>query len=832
MATKKAKSPIQSKRKNNNQILKMLQSRLGVGVLVFIAFAIVGSVFLALSKAEDPNTVSVKIIKTQFSYPSNAVFVSPSGSDASSTASQSAPLKTLKAAVSKASSGSTIVMRAGVYREELGTVEKALTIQAYPNEEVWLDGSEEVTGWTQEGAVWRKSGWTSANQICPNSDCFNPALVTADNPQAGLPDMLFIDGTPQKQVSELSKVVSGTFFVDRAGQKLYMGDNPSGKKVEASTKREAMFYRTERVAGSKLRGIGIRRYAGNVEFSDRSKPGQINATSGARGIEFDSVVFTQGAANGLFIAGLSSNYAPGISIKNSLFASNGASGVSATRIDGFTMDNNIFYNNSNEKPNSDGDDGSYAGSKLTYATNSSIRNNLFQDNFGTGFWCDLDCNKVTITGNMTRGNTLDGIFYEVSSNGIVASNVSSGNGRWGYKIGGRGIKVYNNTAYNNTLEGIYVYDDGRLTSQNIEVKNNIAASGARTKADRHLIYAQPSMSNVGTVMTGLDSNLYFRSNSVSPRYVLGWQGTNIDAHYTTLAAAKQQTGRESKGIIIEGKPIGAIFKDASSGNFQLVTGSEAVNSSEALPADVATAVGLSTGQIVSRGAVTWKNGASNSTASAAPDPVVVPTPPANSVPSTTLATSGVSFTAPASFQVTANATDTDGTVTKVEILQNGAVVHSCDAATCRYDASGYGTGSFQYTARAYDNVTPAGVGTSSVQTIAISAPATPPPAPVPPVVIPSLSAPTGLNIISGIRTDNYLPISWSPVVGAKSYIVTRAGMTPKTVTSNSFAEIVQPGLTYAYQVKAINGAVESPLSTPLKAKIGCFLWFCGPSVVQ
>lgn len=58
-------------------------------------------------------------------------------------------------------------MRAGVYREELGTITKPVTIQPYPNEEVWLDGSDPLTGLVQDGKAWRKDGWTAGNAITP-----------------------------------------------------------------------------------------------------------------------------------------------------------------------------------------------------------------------------------------------------------------------------------------------------------------------------------------------------------------------------------------------------------------------------------------------------------------------------------------------------------------------------------------------------------------------------------------------------------------------------------------------------------------------------------------
>ena len=56
-------------------------------------------------------------------------------------------------------------MRGGTYREAvgielIGTQDHPITVQAAPGETVVIKGSEVVTGWTRDGDVWRKDGWT------------------------------------------------------------------------------------------------------------------------------------------------------------------------------------------------------------------------------------------------------------------------------------------------------------------------------------------------------------------------------------------------------------------------------------------------------------------------------------------------------------------------------------------------------------------------------------------------------------------------------------------------------------------------------------------------
>jgi len=61
------------------------------------------------------------------------------------------PFKTIQLAVNAAVSGDSIVIRKGVYREQVLLSKGNLTIVPYGNEEVTISGAEPVTGWTSAG---------------------------------------------------------------------------------------------------------------------------------------------------------------------------------------------------------------------------------------------------------------------------------------------------------------------------------------------------------------------------------------------------------------------------------------------------------------------------------------------------------------------------------------------------------------------------------------------------------------------------------------------------------------------------------------------------------
>jgi len=93
----------------------------------------------------DAAEVGTTVGTAQYPVPAGAVVVSPSGND-SAAGTAAAPYRTLTKAASAAAAGATIVLRAGTYHESVA-VYKRVTIQSWPGETVWLDGSVPVNDW-------------------------------------------------------------------------------------------------------------------------------------------------------------------------------------------------------------------------------------------------------------------------------------------------------------------------------------------------------------------------------------------------------------------------------------------------------------------------------------------------------------------------------------------------------------------------------------------------------------------------------------------------------------------------------------------------------------
>ena len=116
---------------------------------------------------------------------------------------------------------------------------------------------------------------------------------------------------------------------------------------------------------------------------------------------------------------------------------------------------------------------------------------------------------------------------------------------------------------------------------------------------------------------------------------------------------------------------------------------------------------------------------------------VTVTPP-NVAPNANIAVSSSSVLTTDSFAVTGSGDDSDGSISKIEILQNGVVVRTClpavsfdqdtqqqivvNASPCTYNASNYSATSYYFRVRVYDNATPVASTYSSYTTVNVSAP--------------------------------------------------------------------------------------------------------------
>lgn len=508
---------------------------------------------------------SAAVGTTSYAIPAGALYVS-AGNGTGGAGTLASPYTSLAHAVAKAPSGSTLVLRAGTYRESIVLAStKKLTIQSYPKEAVWLDGSDTVTGWKKGSVGWAVTGWNTGFDTSPTftkgaSDGSVEAIkfINPDYPLAAYPDQVWIDGVAQQQVASEKAVTAGSFFVDRSGKRLVLGTDPSGKTVTASKLQTALAVKS---VGSVVRGIGVRNYGNSVY-----QMGAITAQNDS--ITFENLVVQDNATIGLYAWGT------GVTFANITATGNGMMGGGANSADKFTLKNSVFSGNNvqnfNRMPVS-------GGFKITRSRTVAFTNNDFQKNTTVGLWLDESVYNGTVTGNRSIGNGATGIILEISDTFSVTNNVIAGNGRYGLWIGNTGnVQVWNNTITGNTMAALQLTQDKRRQTnvnsaghdrrqslpdmtvpwiiKNVTISNNvISGAGGGCLV---CVEDQSKEFTAEQMKLTLNGNLYQRSSTSAPSLAVRWgQGAASAKSFATVAAFTQATGQEKRSVLVNGTSV-------------------------------------------------------------------------------------------------------------------------------------------------------------------------------------------------------------------------------------------------------------------------------------
>ncbi len=542
---------------------------------------------ILLNANEQASAVNIK--DTNYSIPSGAYFVSPSGKNTNS-GKANAPWSVAKALVS-APSGATIVFRGGTYRDVNSlNVSKKLTLQAYPHEKVWIKGSVTVTGWVADGKTWRKDGW---NYSFPRE--VGSEYLDSKYPLAGHRDMVYVNGTSLRQVSSKAKVVAGTFYVDPGGNKLYIGTNPGGKTVEATAKKGGLNIQK---SGTVVRGLGFAQYADQAV--------RVVAPS----VTVENNAFAWNGIEGVKLSGTCSD----ATIRGNSFSYNGRKGLSGSHAHRMYLEGNTISYNNVENFRKEWD---AAGIKIIKTDGVRWRNNLVEHNNGNGMWADESSTNATIANNTARYNDNIGIFFELSHKAIIAANVAYNNSLAGVMLSNSSsARVYNNTLVNNG-KGLRVKDTTRNNTNAAEVakgitwvaRNNVFKNNIISDARGSSLF---DASNCGvapssSAISAADYNAYYRKSSSKPSEAVRWSVKGkCTVSYKSVLAFKLATGYEDNALVIDNVATNPFFVDAANGDYRLKSGSRAIGRGQALPTDIASAIGVKAGVPVDLGALQSK----------------------------------------------------------------------------------------------------------------------------------------------------------------------------------------------------------------------------------
>ncbi|WP_206664839.1 carbohydrate-binding domain-containing protein [Dankookia rubra] len=319
--------------------------------------------------------------------------------------------------------GTTFWLEAGEHRMQTVTPKDG---QSFVGAEgAILDGSRLLTGFTQDG-----DDWVIGNQTQEGQRSNVPIVVGWE--RAGYPDAVYIDGVPLRPVDTRAEVTPGKFYFDYAANRIYIGENPTGHKVEAAVTPLAFGGAAQNVS---LSHITVEQYASPVQNA------AVGGINGVKNWSLNDIDIRLNFGTGVKLG-------EGSKLINSLVSDNGqlgAGGVGA----GILVDGTEFARNggwAGIDPNWEG-----GGFKFAFTSGAVIRNSYSHDNTGIGMWTDINNVKTLYEGNTIVNNSWGGLQHEISYDAVIRNNVIVGNGaaqdNW---VLGAGIQLSN-------VQGVEVY---------------------------------------------------------------------------------------------------------------------------------------------------------------------------------------------------------------------------------------------------------------------------------------------------------------------------------------------------------------------------------------
>ena len=352
------------------------------------------------------------------------------------------PGASIQAAVDSAGEGAAFCLKNGTHRMQ--AVRPRSGQSFYGEGRTVMNGSRLLADFGREGRYWVASGqWQHGRK---NGEC------TRAEPACDLPEGVFIDDKPMRQILNKDRLDSNAFYFDYANGKIYLADDPTGHKVEAT------------VAAFAFESMAHDVLIGNVtveKYSSVAQKGAIQTTEGVGWtIENCELRWNSGAGIGIGTGGR---------VRNCDIHDNGEIGIAGHGRDIRIEKNRIWSNNIY------GFDYTWegGGAKIALSDGVIFRGNHVRDNVGPGLWCDIDCRNVIYEDNLVEGNQDIGIFHEISFKAVIRNNVVRHNGRgrrggfWRAEIGvaaSEEVEVHNNTL---TIApggcGVVLIDQGRRT---------------------------------------------------------------------------------------------------------------------------------------------------------------------------------------------------------------------------------------------------------------------------------------------------------------------------------------------------------------------------------
>ncbi|HSV88678.1 MAG TPA: right-handed parallel beta-helix repeat-containing protein [Bacteroidales bacterium] len=375
---------------------------------------------------------------------------------------------TIETAVKRVVTGDAIVMRGGVYRTGNLTFNQGIIIQPYLDEKPVLNGSKVASEWNKvNDSLW----YTNWDYLFPagtepwwrreREERFTP-MHRFNN------DGVFIDGQYLQSAGNTNEVNPGTFFVDYGEGKIYIGLNPEGRNIEITAFRKAIYRTIGEVHGKisdgrgpVIRGLTITHYPDTmVHIAGYYPQGISDARKHGKdvvGTVLENNVFSNCFRIGVFAIGDS------LIMRNNKVYNTNTEGVYIVASSDVLLERNIFKFNNIERWT-----GFFPAAVKIFNQSHRVvcRENLVIDHpYSNGIWYDVGNVDGIFVNNWIEGvgkfdkpfsketiwPSMNGFFFEISSNAICAGNVFVNNDQGILVLNAAGVDIYNNTFVNSPV---------------------------------------------------------------------------------------------------------------------------------------------------------------------------------------------------------------------------------------------------------------------------------------------------------------------------------------------------------------------------------------------
>jgi hypothetical protein len=218
---------------------------------------------------------------------------------------------------------------------------------------------------------------------------------------------VFIDDKPLAKALSKDALASNEVYIDYEGGRVYLADDPTSHKVEATV---ASFAFESTASDVSISNLTIEKYGSPAQ------KGAIHAREGTRWTIENCVVHLN-SGGGISVG-------TGTRVHDCDIHHNGQIGIEGEGNDIRIERNRIWSNNIY------GFDPVWqaGGAKIAKSDGVTFRGNHVHDNDGPGLWCDIDCRNVVYEDNLVENNQQIGIFHEISFNAVIRGNVVRHNG--------------------------------------------------------------------------------------------------------------------------------------------------------------------------------------------------------------------------------------------------------------------------------------------------------------------------------------------------------------------------------------------------------------------